>query len=123
MEMNPPRHEYTVDGNASLTQWAADTLIAAHFRLYRQVEAVNGRWLECLVEMRESQNALRRLLMDCRSPSEATVLCQDWSRQRATILASNMQRYGESWLEFCATLNHATARDLEGRSSSPDESR
>lgn len=77
-----------------------DMMMAAHRRLFEQIEAINRAWLVIVQETSKSGSDLAVRLLQCKDPTEAQALCDAWLRDCATRFIAFSRCAMGSWMEL-----------------------
>lgn len=77
--------------------------------LFERMQDMNRSWLEKLREIRQIESDFGNRLLNAKSPSEATIVCNEWMGKRLEIVASEQQTFAAAWLGLVSDVIRSTS--------------
>jgi hypothetical protein len=72
--------------------------------LFERIQAMNRSWLERLRDIRQIDADFGAKLLNAKTASDATIICNEWMAKRLEIVATEQQAFAIAWFEL---LSHA----------------
>jgi hypothetical protein len=66
--------------------------------LFERMRDMHRSWLERLREIRQLESDFGTKLLTAKSPSEATIICNEWMAKRLETVANEQQTFATAWI-------------------------